>query len=113
MMAAAGLDAAFESALRKMPAVATLAAANASPLMHVLYTLAMDPNIAGRWLTAAELAAHVATVMGAESGNEILRSTESLGKFLAQVSSDGAAVANVEKTWGHNKTHKWRISPKG
>jgi hypothetical protein len=113
----AGYGPAFESALRKMPAIAAAIAARSDPLLG--YTLALAHSVQGRWLSATELADELARTLGIQGHARdphlapgLARDPLRLAQLLGKLERDSSAVVAVESRLGHDNKKIWRLTPR-
>jgi hypothetical protein len=117
IMERAGYGPAFERTLRKMPAVAVVMAAKASPFLGAL--LALAHRLDGKAVPAAELADKLAEIQGVQARSRdphrasgVTYNPLALAKLLAKVEREGSAVVEVTSRCGHNNTRVWTLTPK-
>lgn len=113
----AGYGEAFESALRKMPAITSMIAARSEPMLGSI--LALARSVKGKWLTAAALFNELARVFGIDTqgyepraGAGLARDPQRLALLLGKIEREGSAVVQIESRGGRDNKKLWRLTPK-
>ena len=111
----AGLGAAFDSALRKLPGERVAVVCASDYFLAALVAVARDPNVCGKPLTAVQLCAAIENTTHGYAGMVLEPKPRSLARSLSRIERDGSAVVEVTRatTKAKGGRLRWVVRPKG